>query len=235
MQEINLVTGGSSGLGLELSKKLVREGEDVCIVSRSEERLERAAGILQGISDKTKIKIIRANVGIEKDVLRIFETVEAEGIRIKRLFNNAGLGLYGIPEKNNREMIDRVFEANLTGLIQMSSRAVIHMKNHGGSIINIMSTAALTGKANETVYCAAKWGARGFTEALKAYTRDSDIYVVSVYPSGIDTPFWTEESGMFPDVSRFMKPEDAAGIIVDACRNINSAYVSDIVVNRSSG
>ena len=75
------------------------------------------------------------------------------------------------------------------------------------TIVNVMSTAALTGKKGESVYCAAKWGARGYTLALQA---EIPQRVLAVYPGGMNTAFWPEER------ANFMDPKEIAARIVAA-------------------
>jgi short-subunit dehydrogenase len=90
-------------------------------------------------------------------------------------------------------------------------------------IVNVMSTAALTGKPNETVYCAAKWGARGYTEALRAEAKG--VRVVAVYPGGMNTPFWAGDG----KAAGFMDPGEVAGKIVSA---IFESDVTELTLRR---
>lgn len=82
------------------------------------------------------------------------------------------------------------------------------------------------------MYCAAKWGARGFTEAIKAATKGTKTKVLGVYPGGMNTDFWSSECGMTPDVTKFMKPEEVAEEIVHAVLEKKSMYVSDLTIDR---
>lgn len=95
-----------------------------------------------------------------------------------------------------------------------------------------MSTAATTPRANETVYCAAKWGARGFTEALRVEAKGTPLRILAVYPGGMNTPFWSRTRGGGTDSSRFMSPGEVAAAICEAVRPRSSCYVSDLVLNR---
>ena len=97
-------------------------------------------------------------------------------------------------------------------------------QNDGGTIVNILSTAALIGKPNESVYCAAKWGARGYTESLKAEAKGTKARIISVAPGGMDTPFWSERR------ADFMDPKDIAAIVVDAIER--PVGLNEIVINR---
>jgi short-subunit dehydrogenase len=106
------------------------------------------------------------------------------------------------------------------------------MKDQGGFIVNVMSTAATMARAQECIYCAAKWGARGFTESLRLEAKKTPVKIVSVYPGGMKTPFWSERAGMQPNTSAFMEPSEVAGVIVDNVLDKSSLYVADMVINR---
>ncbi|MEW6619431.1 MAG: SDR family oxidoreductase [bacterium] len=232
MHKIALVTGGSSGLGYEIAKCLLENGYNVCITSRLDSKLNRAISKLSSISSSAQLHSYIANVGNENDVSKLFQYITENNFEVDMVFNVAGMGLFGDPDSVSKEMIDKVFEANLVGTILLSSYALKVMKDKGGIIVNIMSTAAHTGKPQESVYCAAKWGARGYTEAIQAATKGTPIKVIAVYPGGMNTPFWTEDCGLSVDTSKFMNPYDVARIIVDMVITKDSAIATEIIINR---
>lgn len=231
MKKIAIVTGGGSGLGYCLSEKLLKKGIDVCIVGRCESKLCDARELLRK-EYGDKIQYIVGDISNEEFVKNLFLKISNDNYYIQYLFNCAGTGRFGAAEENSRKMIDVAFNASLIGLILMSSNAMRYMKDEGGVIVNIMSTAALKGNANESIYCAAKWGAKGFTEAIKAATKGTKTKVIGVYPGGMNTSFWSSECGMMPDVSKFMDPCEVAEEIVHAVLERKSMYVSDITIDR---
>lgn len=231
MKKIALVTGGATGLGYCLTEELLKNGVDVCIVGRRENKLSEAKDELaKKYGDK--IQYMVGNISDEDFVKDMFVKIEADGEYVQYLFNCAGTGQFGPAEENTRKMIDIAFDASLIGLILMSSNAMKAMKEEGGAIVNIMSTAALRGKANESVYCAAKWGARGFTEAIREAAKGTKTKVISVYPGGMNTDFWSPECGVTMDGSKFMKPSEVAEVIVQAALEKTSMYVSEITIDR---
>lgn len=231
MKRVAIVTGGGSGLGYCLSEVLLKHGMDVFIIGRNEKKLcEAQIKLNKGYGDK--IHYLVGDISNEIFVKKVYSDLEQDNYYVQYLFNCAGTGRFGPAEENNREIIDVAFNASLTGLILMSSNAIKSMKEDGGTIINIMSTAALKGNPNESVYCAAKWGARGFTEAIKAATKGSKIKVLGVYPGGMNTDFWSPDCGMAPDVTKFMNPAEVAEEIVYAVLEKKSMYVSDLTIDR---
>lgn len=231
MEKIAIVTGGGSGLGYCLSEELLKQGIRVLIVGRQENKL-REAKMKLSKNYGDKICYIVGDVAEENFVKKLYSDLEMDNYYVQYLFNCAGTGRFGPAEDNDRKKIDVAFNASLIGLILMSSSALKSMKVEGGMIVNIMSTAALKGNPNESVYCAAKWGARGFTEAIKAATKGTKIKVFGVYPGGMNTDFWSTECGMTPDVTKFMNPVEVAEEIVHATLEKQSMYVSDLTIDR---
>ena len=223
MKDIAIVTGGGTGLGYALTEEVLKLGLDVCIVGRRGQVLEAAKatlgdGVICAVGD----------IADEAFVEGLYADLDEKGYRVRYLFNCAGTGRFGVPEQNTRAMIDEAFDGSLIGLILMSSKALPYMQA-GGTIVNIMSTAAIRGKPKETIYCAAKWGARGFTEALKEAVKGTPIQVIGVYPGGMNTEFW---EGTTTDCSKFMNPKDVAETIVHAVRFRPGMTVSDLTIDR---
>src|SRR6185503_4496935 len=98
-------------------------------------------------------------------------------------------GIYRPVGAYSAEEIRDTLDANLVATIAFCEALVPIFMKQGGTVINVMSTAAQVGKANETVYCAAKWGARGYTEALRAETKGKPVRILAVYPGGMKTSF----------------------------------------------
>ncbi len=118
-------------------------------------------------------------------------------------------------------------------MILNTTYAVPLIKDKGGKIVNILSSAALKGNINESLYCAAKWGRRGFTESLKATYKGTNIKVIGVYPGGMNTAFWnTNRSYVAEEKSaKWMNPIDVAKVIYENVTN-NNLCVADIVIER---
>ena len=83
----------------------------------------------------------------------------------------------------------------------------------------------------ETIYCAAKWGARGYTEALRTEFKGTNRNIIAVYPGGMKTDFW-KIPGQNRDISSFMNPAEVAEKIVNAVIVTDKMFVTDITINR---
>lgn len=226
MKKISLITGGSSGLGFALANELVSKDYNVCIIGRNQEKLNDAVKALA----KNVISYC-GDITDEEFVKYVFKDLTDKGYYVDYLYNNAGVGYFGEPEKMDMEHINKVINTNVVGLMAMTYECCRYM-SEGGTIINVMSTAALKGNANETLYCASKWAVRGFTEALKAYYKGKKIHAIGVYPGGMKTAFWSSECGMSPNLTTFMEPEEVAKVIVFNVMERKTSYTADITIER---
>ena len=220
MKNLVIVTGGTSGLGLELTKLFSHAGWDVLVLARTHrEELENVMYEYGSIADEAFIK-------------SVYERYSKD-YRIKYLINNAACGCFGAPETNTMEKINVVLEAGLVGLILNTTYAIPLLDANGAKIVNVLSTAALRGNVNESLYCAQKWGARGYTESLKATYKGTKIKVVAVCPGGMNTDFWKNNRDyVSKDKSeKWMNVADVAKVVYDNITNDNLC-VSDIVIER---
>lgn len=228
----SLITGGSSGLGYELARDLLEKDKNIIIVGRNSNKLKSAVERLEKISNIATIKGVQLDISDLSKVDQFFSQLDEENIEMEFLYNNAGKGFFGSVEDLTESDITSVLNSNLIGLINMTSRTIKHMigLDRRCRIINILSTAALVGKKNETIYNAAKWGAKGFLESVRDEIMGSNIEVLMFYPGGMNTPFWDKiDSGY--DFSSFMKAEDVASEVTRASLNY-SMVVSDVVISR---
>ncbi len=231
-EKISLISGGASGLGLEIADLLVKSGKNVIILGRDEMKLKEASARLKKSAVKNLAGSVASNIGLEDDIKRLGKHLVKNRLSVEYLFNNAGMGLFTKAETSTSAMIDKVFEANLKGMILLTSEILrLTPAEEELTIVNIMSTSALIGRAEETIYCAAKWGARGYTEALRSELKGTRRNIIAVYPGGMKTDFW-KIIGKDRDVSKFMDPAGVASKIVNAVMVSDKMLVTDITINR---
>ena len=202
---VAIVTGGTSGLGAAIAGKLRERGMHVVTVSR------RAEADVPG------------DASHEDTVARAVAHAEALG-DITLLVNCAGVGIFGAAGSYDETDVRRVLDANLVATILFCDELFPRFTRDGGTIVNVLSTAALVAKPGESVYCAAKWGARGYTDVLKAEAKGTKARVISVAPGGMQTPFWSQSR------EGFMDPDAIATVIVSALDA--PANVSSVVIER---
>lgn len=202
---VAIVTGGTSGLGAAIAALLRERGLQVVTVSRRED------------AD------VSGDASREDTVLRAVARGESLGA-ITLLVNCAGSGCFGAAGSYDETEVRQVLDANLVSMILFCDELFPRFTRDGGTIVNVLSTAALQAKANESVYCAAKWGARGYTEVLRAEAKGTRARVLAAAPGGMQTPFWEQPR------EGFMDPREVARVIVDAA--FAPLNVSTIVIER---
>jgi short-subunit dehydrogenase len=223
--QLAIITGGSSGLGLELAR-VAADTITVCIISRDEKKLKNA---IDSIS-KDNVFYHIADVSQEQDVKDLYNKLQ--NYELKHVVNCAGAGLFGRPEDISSDMVNTLIDSNLKSVIYMSANALPVMQEKGGTITSILSTAAIKGNPLESIYCATKWGARGYCEALKTAYKGTNIRIQTICPGGINTPFWTSECGLQPDINKFMDPKELAGFIWEVIQEKKTFFCQDIIVEK---
>jgi short-subunit dehydrogenase len=226
MKKISIVSGGSGGLGLEIAELLIKTGKNVLILGRNQEKLEKAGLRLK------KAEMMVCNIGRENEIKRVADFLDKNSYSVEYLFNNAGTGLFLKSTETTSALIDKVFEANLKGMILLTTEVLRRTPDEEElTIVNIMSSSALLGRAEESIYCAAKFGARGYTEALRTEFKGKKRNIVAVYPGGMKTDFWNA-LGQNRDLSSYMDPAEVAEKIVNAVIVTDKLFVTDISINR---
>jgi uncharacterized protein len=232
MKKISVISGGTSGLGLEIADLFVSSGNNVLILGRNKEKLELAAARLAKTALNVKVESLVCNIGDENDVRSTGIFLKENGYTVEYLFNNAGQGLFTGASTSTAQMIDRIFEANLKGMILLTSEILrLTPEEEELTIVNIMSTSALLGRAEESIYCAAKFGARGYTEALRTEFRGTKRNIIAVYPGGMKTDFWNKVEKE-RDLANYMDPAEVALKIVNAVTGTARLLVTDITIAR---
>lgn len=232
MGKISVISGGDGGLGLEIAELLVKAGKNVLIIGRNTVKLSEALVRLNKSTKTNFTESIVCNIGNEEDIHKVRDYIINNGLSVEYLFNNAGRGLFAKADASTSDMIETVFEANLKGMILLTSQVLkLTPVENELTIVNIMSTSALVGRTEETIYCAAKWGARGYTEALRTELKGTNRNIIAVYPGGMITDFW-KIPGQNRDISSFMDPAEVAEKIVNAVIVTDKMFVTDITINR---
>lgn len=220
--QVCVVTGGAKGIGLATAKALLARGARVALLDLVEVDLNDPSALS-----------VRCDVTSASNVQAAVDQITEQLGHISVWVNNAGLARHRwIPDYTESE-IDLMLDVNLKGTILGSQAALKAMIPHKqGHIINVISTASLRGIPSETVYCAAKWGVRGFTQGLAEEAAAHRIRVTAILPGGVDTAFWDDASQRQAPKQLFLKPEHiAAGIV--SCIEIDDFCVPRELVLRS--
>lgn len=220
-----IVTGGRSGLGLAISKQLVERGFHVTIFSRTGELKTPSLG-------SCSFESVLGNVSNEIDVDTLLKrTVDRTG-HVDLWVNAAGIWVPPVPVENlAMQKIRNAFEPNVFGLMICCKVALSQMRKQGsGTILNVISTSGLSGRAMLSGYAASKWAARGFTESLRAECVGSSISILAVYPGGMKTAFFDDE--VPEDFNEYMDVDKVATQIVENLQN--EKLLEDMIIRRST-
>ncbi|MEK7571785.1 MAG: SDR family oxidoreductase [Patescibacteria group bacterium] len=220
--KIVLVIGASQGLGKEMVNLLVKENVKVFALARSIQDSDLPSSVI-----KISVDIIDT-----KSIASAFEQIDKETQRIDILINCVGQGLIKPFESVTQAEIIETLSLNLQGNILMAQEGYKRMLRHkSGHIVNIISTSGIKGKASETIYCASKWGLRGFSEALRQEARKKGIRVSAIFPGGMQTEnFWKISPEV--DTKDFIKPKLVAEQIVHLLKTDPSISPSELILER---
>ena len=182
-----LVTGATRGIGAAIASSLARLGADLTLVGRDADGLNERAGEISGTHGvKAHIEII--DITDEDTVGAGFASAAAANGPISILVNNAGAGKSAPFHKMDRDLWDFMLTINLTGTFVCTQAALPAMLEASyGRIINVASTAGLTGYGYVSAYCAAKHGVVGLTKSLALETVTKGITVNAVCPGYTET------------------------------------------------
>lgn len=217
--KVALIVGASSGLGKELVRLLAEENAKVFAMARGIAETDLPGSVIR----------IPLNIRKLDSLDEAFAALDAQTDHIDILVNCAGIGLVKKLEDTSREEVMDIFGTNLKGSVYTSMEAYKRMiPRKSGHIVNVISTSGATARADETLYCASKFGLRGFTESLRLEAAPHHIRVTGILPGGMQTAFWEEGK----DVSKFMKPEDVAAEIINVLKSPPSISMSEVRIDR---
>jgi NAD(P)-dependent dehydrogenase (short-subunit alcohol dehydrogenase family) len=180
-----LVTGGGSGIGLAIARRLAALGASLTLVGRAIDRLEAAATALREV---TACDAVQADVGEAHAVHRAFEALDARKHVLRILINNAGVAKSAKFAETDMPVWEEMLRVNLTGVYHCIHEALPRIiAAGGGRVVTVASTAGLVGYPYVSAYCAAKHGVIGLTRALAAEYGSRGVTINAVCPGYTDT------------------------------------------------
>lgn len=187
--QVVVITGASSGIGLATAKMAADRGARVVLAARDSEGLNSARVEIEGSGGRA-ITVL-ADVSSFDDVKAIAERATEAFGGFDTWINNAGLSIYGPIEEVPVEDARRLFDVNYWGVVHGSLTALGHLKQHGGALINIGSVTSDQAIPLQGHYSASKQAVKAFTDALRVELEKegAPVSVTLIKPGAIDTPF----------------------------------------------
>ncbi len=216
MTKVALITGTSSGLGAQLAIALAAGGYKTYASMRNPAKkgflLDAAAQ--RGVS----VEVTQLDVTVTPSVERCVSEILSQEGRLDLLINNAGAGFVRTTEQATEQEIQWVLDLNLMGVIRCTKAVIPHMRERrSGHVVNISSVGGLVGQPFNEIYCAAKFGVEGFTEAMASYLQPRfGIRFTVVEPGGIRSQF---------AASALAKFQESGGILDDEYKPILEDYL----------
>ncbi|MFN8112390.1 MAG: SDR family oxidoreductase [Solirubrobacterales bacterium] len=229
-----LVTGGSSGIGLAISRALAEDGYSVTISARRPDKLEQAAASL--IEDGLDIHPVAANVASEEEVKALIGTHVERCGRLDVLVNNAGVGIGSAIDEVDTKKMDMQLDVNLRSYVIAMREAMPKLREagaeHGKALI--VNTASIAGKGGQgwlAVYSATKAGVIGLSQATQMEVGQAGIQVTALCPAFVDTPMTEWVQGQVKP-EEMIQPEDLAETVRLLLRTSRYCLIPEIVFTR---
>jgi NAD(P)-dependent dehydrogenase (short-subunit alcohol dehydrogenase family) len=224
-----LITGGSRGIGRAIALRFAREGSKVVVASRDATRLDAVvAEIVKAGGKGLAAQLdVREQGSVEAGVWRALEFC---GGKLELLVNNAGV--FDVVPFDQLDLATwrKNIEIHLDGSFFVTKECLDALLESGrGHVIQIASVAARQGFAGNVAYCTAKYGLRGFSDALRADLGPRGLRVSTIYPGATDTDIFKGVPGNW-DRAKMNRPEDVAEVVWKAWSAAPGADVSDLDV-----
>jgi NAD(P)-dependent dehydrogenase (short-subunit alcohol dehydrogenase family) len=188
--QVMVITGGTSGIGLATAKRAADRGARVVLCSRNEAELRDTVA---GIEERGgRAKAVVADVSSQSEVERLAGTAIDEFAALDTWVNNAGVSFYGRLMEVAIEDMRRLFEVNFWGTVHGCRAAIPRLRERGGALINVGSIVSDRAIPLQGDYSASKHAVKGFTDALRMELGEegAPISVTLIKPSAIDTPYF---------------------------------------------
>ena len=189
MENVALVTGCSSGIGLETAIALAREGHFTFATMRNLKKVEALEKIVK--DENLPISILELDVDNKESMDNAIEKIIEQKGRIDTLVNNAGWGMWGTVEDVSIDEFKEQFETNFFSIVRMIQKiAPIMRKQKSGSIVNVSSVAGRIGFPVSPAYISSKFALEGLSECLRFELSPFGINVITIEPGVIKTNFF---------------------------------------------
>lgn len=209
-----LITGGTSGIGLELAKLFANDKYNLVIVARDQQELSGTSEMLK--SNGIEVITISKDLFERSAAFELYEELKAKGIKIDVLVNDAGQGVYGEFVDTDLERELNIIQLNIGSVVVLTKLFVKDMVSRGeGKILNVASIAGKVPGPYQAVYHGTKAFVHSFSEAIRSELKDSGVTITSLLPGPTDTDFFQKADMEDSKVVQDGELADPAGVAKD--------------------
>ena len=234
--QVIVITGASSGIGLVTARMAAHRGARVVLTARNHEALQEAAEEITGDeSNGGMATFLAADVSDESAVRRVAEEAVSRFGRIDTWVNGAGVSVYGRLTDISMEDQRRLFETNFWGVV-IGSRIAVPYLREGGALINIGSIFSDRAVPLQGIYCASKHAVKGFTDSLRMELEHDrlPISVTLIKPYSIDTPYSEHAKNYLAMEPAFPLPVYAPEVVAKAILHCAEHPTRDVYAGGSA-
>jgi len=233
-EQVIVVTGASSGIGLATARMAAKRGARVVLAARSEETLNVIVDDILGRGGQAIA--VTADVSSRADVARIATVAVNTFDRIDTWVNNAGVAIYGRLDQVSDEDSRRLFDINFWGVVNGSLVALPYL-SHGGALINVGSEVSEAVIPLQGMYSASKHAVKGFTDTLRVEVCEVDklpISITLIQPTAVNTPYPQHARNYMDREPKLPTPQIEADQVAEAILDAAAKPVRDIKVGIQS-
>jgi short-subunit dehydrogenase len=233
-QQVIVITGPSSGIGLATAVTAAGKGAKVVLASRSEGVLKEL--VQEIVASGGEAIEVTADVGKREDMERVAQQAIERFGRIDTWINNAGNSIYGriaeVSEEDNRKL----FDTNFWGVVNGSLAALPHLRQQGGALINLGSEVSDAVVPLQGMYSASKHAVKGFTDALRVELLEEKVpvSVTLIQPTAVNTPFPEHARNYMAKEPKLPKPMIDPRQVAEAILDAASKATRDVKVGMMS-
>jgi short-subunit dehydrogenase len=231
--QVIVITGATSGIGLATARAAAREGAKLVLAARSEDALRKLEAEMASVG--AQAIAVPADVRKREDVQRIADTAIQRFGDFDTWVNDAGGSIFGLIRDVPVDEERKLFEVNYWGVVYGSRIAADYLRSRGGAIINLGSVASDRGIPLQAAYSASKHAVKAFTDTLRVELEKegAPISVTLIKPTAIDTPFFRHAKsymGAQPvEPSPMYSPDSVARAILYAAEHpVRDLLVGDL-------
>ena len=209
-----LITGATSGIGLELAKLFAKDNFNLIIVARDERELQSTAQILKG--QGVDVITMSKDLFIPNAAQELYDEVKQLAVQVDVVVNDAGQGAFGKFIENDLEKELNIIQLNVVALVTITKLFLKDMVARGaGKILNVSSIAGKAPGPYQAVYHGTKAFVHSFNEAIRTELQDTGVTVTSLLPGATDTDFFRKADMLDSKIVHEQELADPAAVAKD--------------------